>query len=286
MRSCPLASGGQGSRRALLLTVLLGWTLGAAAATTINLRFVVTEALARSETQEQATRAALATNVARLNEVFRNSAVELQAEIVDVSFRHIDAVDAVAVLDDMQAERGGFEDLFARTQEFGADYIFAVMDRLMLRGRPNCGRAIAVNRTRAELGSIRRALAVVALPCGTQTLAHELGHLMGLNHGYVVDQCEPNHGHASAIARYANGYAAGACDGKAGAEKFGDIMVGGWMKRINGDGHSNLAIFSNPRIRDVRCGSTGVCGDPETGDAARALNENARYFVKPRALGQ
>jgi len=249
------------------------------AAETIGLRFVVSDTLARSAAERRATQTALERNVMRLNEYFRNSAVDIVAEMVDVGFARIEAVDAVAVLEDMHAERGGFAGLFARADEIGADYTFAVMDKLMLRGKPNCGRAIAVNRTRAAIGSTREALAVVALPCGAQSLAHELGHLMGLNHGFAVDRCQPNRGHASAIARYANGYAVGACDGKPDPEKFGDIMVGGWMKEINGDGHSNLPMFSNPRIRDPRCGREGICGDPEIGDAARALNENARDYA-------
>jgi len=110
-------------------------------------------------------------------------------------------------------------------------------------------------------------------------VAHELGHLMGLNHGYLVNSCQPDQGHANAIAPYANGYAEGNCDGRMQTGEFGTIMVGGWMKQINGDGHSSLRMFSNPRIRDIRCGTRGICGDEKIGDEARALNENARYYA-------
>lgn len=38
-------------------------------------------------------------------------------------------------------------------------------------------------------------------------------------------------------------------------------------------------MFSNPLIHDERCGPNKTCGDPLSGDAARALNENARYYA-------
>jgi hypothetical protein len=91
---------------------------------------------------------------------------------------------------------------------------------------------------------------------------------MGLNHGAQVDQCEPGKGHRTAITPYANGFAVGACDGKAAPGKFGDIMVGGWMKAISGDGRAYLPLYSNASLSDPRCGQDQRCGDAATGDAA------------------
>lgn len=217
--------------------------------------------------------------MAELNGFFVASAVNLAAEIVQIDFSRVENVDAVLILEDMARERGGFEHLFAKADEYGADYTFAVVGKLLLRGQRGCGRAYAVNKTLAEIASTRRSMAVIDIACGAHTLAHELGHLMGLNHGEGVDTCQPGRGHKTAITPYANGYAAGDCDGKPGVGKFGTIMVGGWMKAINGDGHGSLRLFSNPRIDDPRCGTSGRCGHPETGDAARALNENAAYYA-------
>lgn len=273
----------------LLLAFALWATLTTACAETIGLRFVVDTALGADAGQQQATARRLADHVAELNRYFRNSDVRLAAEIVDIEFSRIENVAVMDILGDMEQERRGFSSLFAKAAEYGADYSFAVVGHLLIRGKPGCGRAYAVNRTVAEISSTRRAFAAIDIACGAHTLAHELGHLMGLNHGALVDACEPGRGHTSAISPYANGFGQGPCDGQPAAGKFGTIMVGGWMKAINGDGRSSLPMFSNPRIRDVRCGEQGICGDAATGDAARVLNENARYYAgheepSPRVL--
>lgn len=245
----------------------------------IGLRFVVDAALENAPGGPQATQRRLTSHVEGLNAYFRDSEVGLAAEIVDIRFARIESVEAVDILDDMAGEKGGFAGLFDAAAEYGADYTVAVVGRLHLRGRRGCGRAYAVNRSIAEIASTRRALAVVDIVCGAHTLAHELGHLMGLNHGVLVDACDPGRGHRTALTPYALGYGEGACDGQPGAGKFGSIMVGGWMKSVNGNGRSSLPMFSNPRIRDPRCGLRGICGDPLVGDAARALNEHARYYA-------
>jgi len=250
-----------------------------ACAEVIGLRFVVSSTLGAAATQRKLTSEKLERHVAELNGYFRNSGVRLRAQIVQVEFAPMETPEVMSLLQDMQRERGAFAGMFAKANELGADYTVAIVDKLMIRGNRGCGRGFAVNRTIAEISSTRRAFAVVDIVCGSHTLAHELGHLMGLNHGYLVDSCQPGQGHASAIAPYANGYAQGNCDGRMQAGEFGTIMVGGWMKRINGDGHSSLRMFSNPRIGDVRCGARGVCGDEKIGDEARALNENARYYA-------
>ncbi len=108
------------------------------------------------------------------------------------------------------------------------------------------------------------------------TLAHELGHNMGLIHGdHVINECGfvenyfDNRGYG--IADYAGGFGTGDCDGIREPGEYGTIMVGNY-----GDGPVS-PIFSH-RAYSAQCGlSGGVCGD-EKADAARALNENlARY---------
>lgn len=260
--------------RRFAATLALMALTGGASAETIGLRFVVSDTL-----QMPGVAAALEGWVETLNGYYRNSEVNLRGEIVAVDFAAIGEREVLPLLDDMARERNGFEGLFRRADEFGADYTVAVVDNLLIRGKRGCGRAWAVNKTLAALSSTRSAFAAMDFACGAHTLAHELGHLMGLNHGSLVDRCEPGRGHASAIAPYANGYAAGNCDGRPQPGEFGDIMVGGWMKTVNGNGKSSLPMYSNPRVRDPRCGAAGVCGDPAVGDAARALNEHARYYA-------
>lgn len=245
----------------------------------IGLRFVVGDALGATEAQRAATAQRLERHVAELNGFYAASDVRLRAEVVLVDFASVGHTEALAVLEEMQHERGAFAGMFARAGEYGADYTIAVLGALTIRGAPGCGRGFAVNRNVAEVSSTRRAFAVVNIACGAHTLAHELGHLMGLNHGYLVDACEPGRGHTTAIAPYANGYAEGNCDGRPQPGEFGTIMVGGWMKQVNGHGHGSLRMFSNPRIRNPACGLRGICGDEARGDEARALNENARYYA-------
>jgi hypothetical protein len=248
-------------------------------AETIGLRFVIDSSLADSRTAQEILVEKYRRQVANLNEIYRNSLVDLHAEIVQIGFAPIRSNDAATLFEDMAKERGGFEKLLATADEYGADYTIAIVEKLVALNRRVCGKAIAVNKTLAEIADSTRATAVIDVACRTQTLAHEIGHLMGLNHGVKVDECDPGKGHATAIDRHALGYAEGACDGQPAENKFGTIMVGGWMKSVSGHGHGYLPFFSNPRLRDARCGVRGVCGDPKTGDAARTLNEHTRYYA-------
>lgn len=247
-------------------------------AETIGIRFVVSNDLGRTALQRQNTQATLKQYVTELNERYRNSEVALNAQIVQFEFVRIEAVDGIRIIEDMAHERNGFEAMFKKAHDFGADYTIAITNKLLIHGKPGCGRAYAVNQSVAAISDPRKAFAVVHFACGAHTIAHELGHLMGLNHGTLVDSCHPKRGHTSAIAPYANGYAEGNCDGKPQPWEFGDIMVGGYMRDVMGNDKGNLPLFSNPRIHDERCGKNRTCGDPATGDAARALNENAHYF--------
>ncbi|MDI1232460.1 MAG: zinc-dependent metalloprotease family protein [Methylobacter sp.] len=263
-----------------VLALILAFTSGALAEdVTIGIRFVVSDDLGQSATPHQATQAKLESYVAELNDYYRNSEVGLRVEIVDVEFSRIEAVDIMQILDDMAHEQNGFDAMFKKADEFGADYTVAMPSKLIMQGKPGCGRAYAVNQSVEAISSTRKAFAVVNFVCGAHTLAHELGHLMGLNHGTLVDFCHPKMGHTSAITPYANGYAEGNCDGRPQLGEFGDIMVGGHMREIIGNDKGSLPIFSNPRIHDERCGINRTCGDVAIGDAARTLNENAPYYA-------
>lgn len=262
----------------LIATLLLMAFSPPGNAESIGLRFIVHEDIGPRQEQKDSIRRKIHRDVDTLNQFFLNSKVNLSAEVVDIAYSNIVSNEAVALLEDMSHERRGFEHLFSRAGELGADYTFGIIRGLIVNGRRGCGRALAVNKTIEEISSTRRALAVMDYACTAQTLAHELGHLMGLNHGHLVDVCDPGRGHTTALTPYANGYGQGECDGKPDKTKFGTIMVGGWMKSVNGDGRDSLPFFSNPEIRDPRCGKSGVCGNSQIGDAARALNEHARYY--------
>ncbi|MBF0428855.1 MAG: hypothetical protein HQL94_08035 [Magnetococcales bacterium] len=261
----------------MILTLFLATE--ASAMTQIGIRFVVSETLGSNADKQKQTKIKLQGYIDELNQYYKNSKVELQAKLVNVTFAKIVSVEAVKILEDMQQEKNGFTNLFQQAKTLKADFTVAVADKLTISNKPGCGRALAVNQTREAISSLRNALMVFNFVCGSHTLAHELGHLMGLNHGSLVNSCEPNHGHQSAIAPYANGYGLGNCDSQPQPGEFGTIMVGGWMGKVYGNDKASLRMFSNPRIRDPRCGIKQICGDPATGDAARALNENAPYYV-------
>jgi hypothetical protein len=262
---------------AVLISVLCAST--STWAENIGIRFMVSDDLGVTEAQRKSTQSKLKTYVDVLNGYYRNSEVALKAEIVQIEFVRIASADDIRIIDDMADERNSFEGMFRKALDSGADYTITIVSKLMIQGKPGCGRAYAVNQSIAAISDPRKAFAVVHFACGAHTIAHELGHLMGLNHGTLVDFCNPKMGHTSAIAPYANGYAEGNCDGKPQPGEFGDIMVGGRMREIMGNDKGNLPLFSNPRIHDERCGKNKTCGDPATGDAARALNENAHYFA-------
>lgn len=262
---------------AVLILVL--YAFSSAWAETIGIRFMVSDDLGATEAQRTAAQGKLKTYVDVLNDYYRNSEVAIKAELVQVEFTRIASSIDTEIIDDMAHERNGFADMFQKAYDSGADYTIAIVSKLIVQGKPGCGRAYAVNQTVAAISDPRKAFAVVHFVCGSHTIAHELGHLMGLNHGTLVSVCHPGRGHTSAIAPYANGYAEGNCDGKPQPAEFGDIMVGGYMRDIMGNDKGNLPLFSNPRIYNERCGKNRTCGDPATGDAARALNENAHYFA-------
>ncbi|NGZ25431.1 MAG: hypothetical protein G8345_00920, partial [Magnetococcales bacterium] len=222
--------------------------------------------------------------VGQLNDYFINSQVNLQARLVDVTPLRVEENDPVKIVHAMFNQEGVFAGLQQHNRQVGADYTFMLTDKILHKGKAICGRAYAVNKTLAEIADSRRALAVIHPVCGGHTLAHELGHLMGLNHGALVDRCQPKHGHATALTPYANGFGEGNCDGKPQEGEFGDIMVGGWMGQVMGNDKASLPFFSNAKLRDPRCGESGVCGDPATGDAARVLNEHAHIYANHEQL--
>ena len=245
---------------------------------TIDIRYLVVDTLGKTPGDQQKVSGALHAYTDTLNEYFTNSEVALRAEVADISFIAIDTDESLAILKNMQEEREGFANMFSEAHQLGADYTFAITQRLLIDGQSRCGRAIAVNQSIAAISSTRTAFAVVNYACGAHTIAHELGHLMGLNHGDLVNRCNPNHRHSKALTPYAKGFGEGNCDSVFQEGEFGDIMVGGWMTTISGKGRKNLPIYSNPRITDERCGQQHRCGDPESGDAARTLNEHAKHY--------
>ncbi|MFU8790467.1 MAG: hypothetical protein ACNA7G_15680, partial [Methylobacter sp.] len=110
---------------------------GHARAEVIDIRFVVSDSLASSPTVIQT----LSAYVEQLNGYYRNSQVDLQAEIVGIDFAPIKASEAVDILHDMTQEQHGFTAMFEKARQLGADYTIAVSDKLLMHNKPGCGRA-------------------------------------------------------------------------------------------------------------------------------------------------
>ncbi len=270
----------KGGSAVLLWTVLCVPVSAHAGTVEYGIRFVVDATQEHEIGERERTSERLATIIEELNGYYRNSKIVLRAVVTDLSFVDLDAEEAKDILGLMEREQAPFAGLFANAERAGADYTVVITRRLKLDGKRGCGRAYAVNRTVAEIAAPSRRLAVVNPDCGAHTLAHELGHLMGLNHGVHVDACRSGRGHATALTPHALGYAVGNCDGKPQEGEFGSIMVGGWMGVVTGQwSRGSLPMYSNPRVRSPLCGSDQICGDPATGDAARVLNEHAHLYA-------
>ncbi|MBF0275537.1 MAG: hypothetical protein HQK84_09930 [Nitrospinae bacterium] len=244
----------------------------------IGLQFLVKETVTDYTQRENKTKKINAI-VNEVNSYFLKSGVNLYATVNYIAFQPIRSNDTVTILQEMYERRGDFITLAVTADEYGADFTIAIADGMRLNGKNACGRGYDVNQTVEEISQSKRAVAVIQLVCGAHTLAHELGHLMGLNHGFLINSCIPGKGHTSAIEPYANGYAEGNCDGRPQAGEFGTIMVGGWIRNVNGHNKSSVEIFSNPDIYNKSCGKKGRCGDLNSANAAKALNKYAKIYA-------
>lgn len=224
--------------------------------------------------------------VEELNVIYRDSEVDLAGRVVDIQFSKMRDTNLLLIWKDLQQKNGAFSDFVSKADQYGADFTVAMVPGLQTKSfwqhsKGNICGAANGSWNIVDMMSVDKAYAVIDPSCSSATLAHELGHIMGLSHGVAMKRCFPNRNEIAPISPYAQGYSEGECDGKSSPEKFGDIMTGGWMLNINGNPRA-MKIFSNPRIHRSECGVRGICGDPKTGDAARALNENSRYFIKYR----
>lgn len=231
------------------------------------------------------------------NTYYRSSSVDLQVKVTKVVFADItkgsSSVQARPLLDDMYYQRGVFSNALSLADEYGADYIYAVVGTDLLDGSEDrCGQAIAVNRSVSTISVTNRSFAVSEsnVGCGSRTFAHEIGHLMGLAHGEWVASCEGNPQASNALTPYAAGFGSGTCDDHSTQRgDVGTIMVGNYIKSTLSSSVFDHAIymvpfFSNLTVYDrTRCSSGtsgGYCGDAGSADASRALNQYSRYYSR------
>lgn len=183
--------------------------------------------------------AAMQNWVAQINNAYRDSNVDIQLRLAGAVAHEQAGADMNAVLTSLRTDTGA---LGLRAQ-YGADFV------TQLHQTGECGIGyLAV--------SANWAWNLVGPDCGPLTLAHELGHNMGLAHSRKQGDTTGS--------RYAYGLGHGV-DGL-----FGTIMTYPWLYTNRASGR--IAKFSNP---DVSCLGTpcGVAeGLPEQANAALALN--------------
>lgn len=177
--------------------------------------------------------------VAQINNAYRDSQVDLQLRLVGVVPNEQTGADMNAVLTGLRQNSTATN---LRTQ-YGADFV----TQLHRTGR--CGIAyFTVNRNWAW--------SVVGPDCGPLTLAHELGHNMGLAHSRKQGD--------TAGSRYAYGLGHGV-DGL-----FGTIMSYSWLYTNRASGR--VARFSNPNINCLGSPCGVPADQPDQADAVLAIN--------------
>ena len=223
--------------RSLLAVASLGFCASHAHAAEVDLLVLYDTHTATYFNQQVET--AMQNWVAQINNVYIDSQIDLKIRLVGVVAHEEGGADMDAVLDNLRQDSSAI----SLRSKYGADFV------TQLHQTGDCGLAyFTINR--------EWAWGVVGPDCGPLTMAHELGHNMGLAHSR-------KQGDTTGV-RYAYGLGHGV-DGL-----FGTIMTYSWLytNRANG----RVARFSNPNISclGVPCGVPA--GQSEQADAALAIN--------------
>jgi hypothetical protein len=177
----------------------------------------------------------------------------------------------------MRNQVGVFSGLATQSDKIGSDYVVAISPNGLTDGtRSLCGQAASVASSLVEIGNLNNSFAVSNFACGAETFAHELGHLMGLNHGNKVAECTGDSGHTvGGIEAFSRGFGFGVCGSTSG---FGDIMAGNYLRPF-----VKIPFFSNPRLQNptLCVGTSGnKCGDEINGDSSRSLQLYKDTYAK------
>lgn len=187
------------------------------------------------------------------NTYYANSLVDIQLKLEQLDFRDVTSggvtLNPDTLLSNIKNQRGVFEGIFYEEDQIGADFLGVVTHAL----DGVCGSAIDVN-SEDNLTNHKKGSMVTNMYCGSDTFAHEFGHLMGLAHGKQVGICKKDSGHNLGITATSRGWAVSNCDEHLDAGEFGTIMVGNYLP-------GKIPLFSNSSLTNDLCGSTKVCGD-------------------------
>lgn len=232
--------------------------------------------------------------VAVINEAYANSQVDANVRLVHAV--QVDYPDATANSDALEALSGyksgtgtvpvpaALQPLRAARDQYGGDLV-SLVRRFNTPENDGCGIAwlIGGGRTTVDTGDAPFGYSVVSdgqdagidgktYFCRQETLAHELGHNMGLQHDRDSADGDDNvlqNSEYGAFA-YAFGYKSSAAAGN-----FYTVMAYG------DTGQTSYRVFSNPRV--TVCGGQ-PCGIAEAADNARALGATVPTVAQFRAM--
>ncbi|MEJ6473995.1 zinc-dependent metalloprotease family protein [Pseudoalteromonas piscicida] len=272
----------------------------------VGVRFVVDDGLITTWRSEQRIRDELDSWINETNTILADSQVDMtlyRAETVMTEMATHGSGNTISnesvIFDHMKREIHGFANLENRAKEIGADYTITIVPALD-NGKTGddkknyCGIANQVSRNNDEIRAkyFMQSTAIVKYTCGTDTFAHELGHLFGLAHGTQVARALDNSSHNNGYHTYSKGWGRiveiastgdSSEDETQDAGEYGTVMVGNymqyWSKR---NANTFVEIFSNPQISDVICSTNSQpspCGSQYQGDAARTIREFRNSFA-------
>lgn len=292
----------------LLCTIICASTFTGlnASAAEVGVRFVVDNSLITAARNSDDIRDELDSWIAQMNTMYSNSSASIELKTVEVVFGDISKGNTISETSTLYAnvtnETQGFQKLKSRAMEIGADYTIAVLPKLKDGAKSLCGQAATVSQSMDQINAKNfvDSTVLTEYDCGSDTLVHELGHDMGLAHGDIVATASSNNAHKNGLNAYSKGWGVivaiktkntDSSDETLQTGEWGDLMSGNYVAYWTGTTGSGVKVpmFSNPSIRDRRCGTDSSgnglsCGNAASGDAARALRENASAFAKHQTI--
>ena len=204
-----------------------------------------------------------------------------------------------AVLRQIKNQNPPFSSARLLVEKFGGDFIVAISSyKYIVRDNDNTGIAGLASTVSTSISDLK---ATSALVLGNDyvdafTLTHEIGHLMGLAHGDAVATALAEPSSRNGFNNYSRGWGRIVdlvTPGKTPSDEnyemgeFGTIMVGNYTKYFSNTTANIVPLFSNPEIISSECGVGNVsmrCGSIVSGNAAKQISDNIKYFSKHETL--
>lgn len=220
--------------------------------------------------------ARIASYIEFANNAFKKSNVNLRLRLVNrqqltwASYPTISAKDLSAFAADPRVQQ--------LRETYGADVVQLISRTQVGQGYGVCGIGYVLsgpkNSSTFQSGAWASAYGITGVDCSLSTLAHEIGHNLGLRHSYEQDQTE---GYYTYLARgiHQGTFEWGRGYGVQG--RFATIMA--YPQAFNAPVQAPL--FSTPALSDSTCANQ-ACGRASFADAARALNDMATQIASLR----